>query len=76
LLPMWSSQVRLSFFVAAFFVTFLALSGSLPVASTFGLVLTPTNTSWLRNSSLADTSPVRASYFRFKALGRCMIRNL
>ncbi|GJT92572.1 hypothetical protein Tco_1081417 [Tanacetum coccineum] len=46
------------------------------VSSTDVLVLIPTNTSWLRNSSFIVASPVNTSAFRFKIFGRCVIRNL
>ncbi|GJV37185.1 hypothetical protein Tco_1409662 [Tanacetum coccineum] len=45
-------------------------------ASTKGRVLTSTNTSWFKNSSWMDASPVSSSAFGFKALGRCVIQNL
>nr|GEV95993.1 retrovirus-related Pol polyprotein from transposon TNT 1-94 [Tanacetum cinerariifolium] len=70
LLPLRSSQMGLSFYVAAFFATFLASSGPFHATSTMGLVLMPTDTSWLRNSSLTDASPVSNSTFGLKALGR------
>ncbi|GJX06339.1 hypothetical protein Tco_0194271 [Tanacetum coccineum] len=46
------------------------------VSSIDGLVLIPTDTSWLRNSSFIVASPVNTSAFRFKIFGRCVIRNL
>ncbi|GJW62107.1 hypothetical protein Tco_0111442 [Tanacetum coccineum] len=46
------------------------------VSSIYGLVLIPTDTSWLRNSSFIVASPVNTSAFRFKIFGRCVIRNL
>nr|GEX06175.1 hypothetical protein [Tanacetum cinerariifolium] len=46
------------------------------VSSIDGLVLIPTDTSWLRNSSFIVSSPVNTSAFRFKIFGRFVIRNL
>nr|GEW28151.1 hypothetical protein [Tanacetum cinerariifolium] len=43
-------------------------------ASIVGLVLMPTDTSWLRNYSLMDASPVSNSTFGLKALGSCTAR--
>ncbi|GJW68417.1 hypothetical protein Tco_0122841 [Tanacetum coccineum] len=46
------------------------------VSSIDGLVLIPTDTSWLRNSSFIGASPVNTSAFRFNIFGRCVIQNL
>ncbi|GJX66732.1 hypothetical protein Tco_0301075 [Tanacetum coccineum] len=46
------------------------------VSSIDGLVLIPTDTSWLRNSSFIGASPVNTSAFRFKIFRRCVIQNL
>ncbi|GJR64614.1 hypothetical protein Tco_0010679 [Tanacetum coccineum] len=46
------------------------------VSSIDGLVLIPTDTSWLRNSSFIVSSLVNTSAFRFKIFGRCVIQNL
>ncbi|GJS30857.1 hypothetical protein Tco_0491477 [Tanacetum coccineum] len=73
---MISSQVWFGFPAVAIFAMFLASSRILSVASIEGLVFTPTASSWLKNSNLMDASPVSASTFGFKALGRCVIRNI
>nr|GEV08491.1 hypothetical protein [Tanacetum cinerariifolium] len=69
-------EVDFRFSIIAFFALFLASSGSFIAASTVGLVLMPTDTSWLRNFGLMDAIPISASAFRFKDFGRCVIRNL
>ncbi|GJU74781.1 hypothetical protein Tco_1266186 [Tanacetum coccineum] len=46
------------------------------VSSIDGLVLIPTDTSWLRNSSFIVSSLVNTSAFRFKIFGRCVIQNM
>nr|GEW65247.1 hypothetical protein [Tanacetum cinerariifolium] len=69
-------KVDFRFSILAFFASFIATSGSFPAASTMGLVLIPTDTSWLRSSSLMDASHISSFAFGFKDLGRCVIRNL
>ncbi|GJY73020.1 hypothetical protein Tco_0477451 [Tanacetum coccineum] len=46
------------------------------VSSTDGLVLIPTDTSWLRNSNFIVANPLNTSAFRFRNFGRCVIQNL
>ncbi|GJV51128.1 hypothetical protein Tco_1446869 [Tanacetum coccineum] len=43
------------------------------VSSIDGLVLIPTDTSWLRNSSFIVASPINTFAFRFKIFRRCVI---
>ncbi|GKD16122.1 hypothetical protein Tco_1205280 [Tanacetum coccineum] len=49
-------EVDFSLSIVAFFALFLASFGSFSAVSTMGLVLLPTDTSWLRSSSLMDAS--------------------
>ncbi|GKD65419.1 hypothetical protein Tco_1307527, partial [Tanacetum coccineum] len=60
---------ELACFSVASFSSFLVSSGSFRAVSTVGLVLMPTDTSWLRSSNLMDASPFSAFAFGFKDLG-------
>nr|GEX54569.1 hypothetical protein [Tanacetum cinerariifolium] len=54
---------------------FTSYLGAALSTSTDGLVLIPTETSWLRNSSFMVANPVNTSALEFKIFGRCVIRN-
>ncbi|GJX09268.1 hypothetical protein Tco_0199127 [Tanacetum coccineum] len=73
LLPL-ASWFQFGFAPSALLVTLPFLL--LLVSSTDGLVLKPTDNSWLRNSRFIVARPVNTSAFRFKIFGRCVIRNL
>ncbi|GJX69466.1 hypothetical protein Tco_0305193 [Tanacetum coccineum] len=69
-----ASWLQFGFAPSALLVTLPFLL--LLVSSTDGLVLKPTDNSWLRNSLFIVARPVNTSAFRFKIFGRCVIRNL
>ncbi|GJW68894.1 hypothetical protein Tco_0123318, partial [Tanacetum coccineum] len=73
LLPL-ASRLQFGFVTGALLVAFPFLL--LPFSSTDGLVLIPTDTSWLRNSSFIVANPVNTSTFGFRIFGRRVIRNL
>nr|GEX98790.1 hypothetical protein [Tanacetum cinerariifolium] len=69
-----ASRLRFGFVPGVLLVAFPFL---LPfVSSIYGLVLIPTDTSWLRNSSFMVANPINTSTFGFRVFGRYAIRNL
>ncbi|GKC38887.1 hypothetical protein Tco_1051271 [Tanacetum coccineum] len=69
-----ASRLKFGYAIDALLAAFPFLL--LLASSTDGLVLIPTNTSWLRKTNFIVANLVNTSAFRFKILRRCVIRNL